>query len=873
MSPPSTSQARIFPQDLVQLISDSNVFGVVHRCWHHGEEEIPVVPPQFEAFFRPLKKGEYGVAFTNDKREIVDESQIRLIDRCLQLNDHVKRSTTDLQSATITGMNVRAKVAHAITGELLLDWITEDVLKKRSTAEVGDLVLYDDWVGQVVESHDEITLELSTGKLALMPEFATRLLPGDKGYDIIPPETLAQVNSYNPLELLGLTDPPEQTFYAISWLAVNQTLDNHALAEKQRPKRIWLGDDLSKLTLLTRQDERMQIGTRIRLKEGVSSLVSSHNENNMLQKTWTVDVHVVKETDTELDLLWQDGTTEKLNARDVHDCWPGEHVVLKTDNLESRPAVVQSVNASERTASVYFSDTGTIEPVSLLDIDAQGFADTFPGADGFGVVLGDIVLIHREGTTNGSGEGSTKVPVIGELESWVRELNPDLHPDQTPAVSEVRTEMTTLGMTSISQRTTGQGKKYEMKRPAADEPIQWIGEVTKVNLNGTTEVTLPHGDVQTYSIERLSRLSELLTDLFMDDDMLPHDHQHEGWIGEEDEGLWEEMVDDSDELDLWEDSAAPIETKAVPILIDNSSSDSLGRATMETESPSPPTSSAIFTDLDEEQWARFAVLPEAPIDHAFYPYRSPNVNKSFMGRLAKEHRALTSSLPESILVRAYEDRSDLLRSLIIGAPNTPYEDCPFVIDWLLDENFPQAPPRAHFISWTGGNGRVNPNLYEDGKVCLSILGTWSGDKSESWSASRSSLLQALVSIQGLVLTKEPYFCEPSFEKLQGTEEGTLSSRLYSERAYVLSRGFIRRALENPPSGFENELRWFYYNQGRLTKAIADTQALINRSQIPESEESLTEDSPAVPRLTGGGILSMRRTLDKLESLQSNLRPA
>jgi ubiquitin-conjugating enzyme E2 O len=166
-----------------------------------------------------------------------------------------------------------------------------------------------------------------------------------------------------------------------------------------------------------------------------------------------------------------------------------------------------------------------------------------------------------------------------------------------------------------------------------------------VNLNGTTEVTLPHGDVQTYSIERLSRLSELLTDLFMDDDMLPHDHQHEGWIGEEDEGLWEEMVDDSDELDLWEDSAAPIETKAVPILIDNSSSDSLGRATMETESPSPPTSSAIFTDLDEEQWARFAVLPEAPIDHAFYPYRSPNVNKSFMGRLAKEHRALTSSLP------------------------------------------------------------------------------------------------------------------------------------------------------------------------------------------------------------------------------------
>jgi ubiquitin-conjugating enzyme E2 O len=47
------------------------------------------------------------------------------------------------------------------------------------------------------------------------------------------------------------------------------------------------------------------------------------------------------------------------------------------------------------------------------------------------------------------------------------------------------------------------------------------------------------------------------------------------------------------------------------------------------------------------------------------------------------------------------------------------------------------------------------NLYEEGKVCLSILGTWSGDRTETWSAARSSLLQAFVSIQGLVLVKEP----------------------------------------------------------------------------------------------------------------------
>lgn len=66
---------------------------------------------------------------------------------------------------------------------------------------------------------------------------------------------------------------------------------------------------------------------------------------------------------------------------------------------------------------------------------------------------------------------------------------------------------------------------------------------------------------------------------------------------------------------------------------------------------------------------------------------------------------------ETILVRAYEDRTDLLRCLIIGPENTPYEDAPFVIDWMLDSNFPHSPPIAHFLSWTNGNGRGELTSY------------------------------------------------------------------------------------------------------------------------------------------------------------------
>jgi len=175
------------------------------------------------------------------------------------------------------------------------------------------------------------------------------------------------------------------------------------------------------------------------------------------------------------------------------------------------------------------------------------------------------------------------------------------------------------------------------------------------------------------------------------------------------------------------------------------------------------------------------------------------------------------------------------------------------------------------------------NLYEEGKVCLSILGTWVGDQSETWNAARSSLLQAFVSIQGLVLVKEPWFCEPAFDKLRGTEEGTINrraclpwffflqltcfdySRLYNEKAFVLSRGFVRRSLEIPLGGLEKEIEWLYYTNGGLQKVLRDSRRLIEVSKA-QPDVSPEDADLAVPRLTEGGIITLERTLQKLQAL-------
>ena len=161
--------------------------------------------------------------------------------------------------------------------------------------------------------------------------------------------------------------------------------------------------------------------------------------------------------------------------------------------------------------------------------------------------------------------------------------------------------------------------------------------------------------------------------------------------------------------------------------------------------------------------SQFLSLQEpCPSDHHFFSKRL-SMTGAAMRRVLKEHRMLQTALPEGVFIRTWEDRLDLLRVLIVGPRATPYEMAPFLIDFHFGDTFPMDPPEVYFHSWTNGIGRVNPNLYEDGKICLSILGTWPGDNgNETWSAQKSTVLQVVVSIMGLVLVKDPFHSKSTF---------------------------------------------------------------------------------------------------------------
>lgn len=157
-------------------------------------------------------------------------------------------------------------------------------------------------------------------------------------------------------------------------------------------------------------------------------------------------------------------------------------------------------------------------------------------------------------------------------------------------------------------------------------------------------------------------------------------------------------------------------------------------------------------------------------------------NPSRARRLAQEAVTLSTSLPlsasSSVFVRCDEDRLDIMKVLITGPADTPYANGCFEFDVYFPQDYPNSPPFINLETTGNHSVRFNPNLYNDGKVCLSVLNTWHGRPEEKWNPQTSSFLQVLVSIQSLILVSEPYFNEPGYERSRGTPSGTASSREY-----------------------------------------------------------------------------------------------
>jgi len=196
-------------------------------------------------------------------------------------------------------------------------------------------------------------------------------------------------------------------------------------------------------------------------------------------------------------------------------------------------------------------------------------------------------------------------------------------------------------------------------------------------------------------------------------------------------------------------------------------------------------------------------------EFSHYHYQSQSVgvvvDKARMRRLASEYSDLSESLPinigSSIFVRINEQNIQQCQLLIIPPDHTPYAYGCFLFDVLFPPTYPNVSPSVNLQTTGGGTVRFNPNLYNCGKVCLSLLGTWQGDN--AWDSKTSTFLQVAVSLQSLVFVPLPYYNEPGHEQhdqKQASDQYNANIRFQNVRHAMLGQ------LRAPPKGWADVIK-------------------------------------------------------------------
>lgn len=220
--------------------------------------------------------------------------------------------------------------------------------------------------------------------------------------------------------------------------------------------------------------------------------------------------------------------------------------------------------------------------------------------------------------------------------------------------------------------------------------------------------------------------------------------------------------------------------------------------------------------------------------------------------IAKQYKQLsgTSALPltngSGIFFRQDCDTLSIFKFLIIPNEDTPYKYGCFVFDVYLSPDFPNEPPKVCHVTSKKNDFRFNPNLYSDGKVCLSLLGTWGGQsESERWippsgSNPGSTFSQLMLSIYSMIFTEFPWYNEPGRERGISDAEKCPRSIEYNKELQI---GTIKYAIMNqlkyPEEGFENVIKThfklkqnevieYFKKQNMSDEIITQFQDLVNK---------------------------------------------
>lgn len=156
----------------------------------------------------------------------------------------------------------------------------------------------------------------------------------------------------------------------------------------------------------------------------------------------------------------------------------------------------------------------------------------------------------------------------------------------------------------------------------------------------------------------------------------------------------------------------------------------------------------------------------------------------FQQRILAEIREVGTSLFADQGIYYVQDEHNIClgHALIFGPEDSVYHHFPAIFRIEFPTDYPFEPPKVTFLT-SDGYTRFHPNLYVQGKVCLSILGTWTGP---AWTSvmKLSTLLLTILSL----LDRDPALHEP----------GVKSHPEYAAFVEYRCATWVLRAIKSPP---------------------------------------------------------------------------
>jgi ubiquitin-conjugating enzyme E2 Z len=175
------------------------------------------------------------------------------------------------------------------------------------------------------------------------------------------------------------------------------------------------------------------------------------------------------------------------------------------------------------------------------------------------------------------------------------------------------------------------------------------------------------------------------------------------------------------------------------------------------------------------------------------------ITKETINRLLKDVRNIMKNPLTDNGIYYVHDDEDILKgyAMIVGQSDTPYFGGFYLFKFQYGWDYPYSPPVVTYHT-NDGVIRFNPNLYVNGKVCVSILNTWRG---EQWTSCQT--------ISTILLTLSTLLCKNPIVNEPGIFVNSSDCNPYTD---IIQYSNIKIAIcdmiQQKPGVFPNEFRMF-----------------------------------------------------------------